>query len=118
MGRPPSSNPHYVNVTQITNEAWIAQRATKSRATWYLLKLGDRWPRCSLGTDDKRQASLLTMKAYQAWLEDPDSDWRAACGNVTHHVGFKEIPETWLALTAKPMAARSLFVLDWHWRKI
>ena len=107
MARPLSSSPAYVNTVKVTDEAWIAQRATKSRATWYLLKLGDRWPRCSLGTDDKRQASLLTMKAYQAWLEDPDSDWRAACGNVTHHVGFKEIAETWLATQKTDHAYKS-----------
>jgi len=93
MGRPYSSNPTYINITKVTDEAWIAQRATKSRTTWYLLKLGDKRPRCSLGTDDKRQAALLTMKAYQAWLEDPNSDWRSACGNVAHHIGFQQVTE-------------------------
>ena len=99
MARPLSSSPQYVSVTKITDGAWIAQRATRSRSTWSLLKLGDRWPRCSLGTEDKRQASLLTMKAYQAWLEDPNSDWRAACGNIAHHVGFKEVAEQWLTIS-------------------
>jgi hypothetical protein len=93
MGRPYSSNPTYINITKVTDEAWIAQRATKSRTTWYLLKLGDKRPRCSLGTDDKRHAALLTMKAYQAWLEDPNSDWRSACGNVAHHIGFQQVTE-------------------------
>ncbi|HVI51202.1 MAG TPA: tyrosine-type recombinase/integrase [Candidatus Sulfotelmatobacter sp.] len=72
-----------------------------------MLKLGDKRPRCSLGTDDKRHAALLTMKAYQAWLEDPNSDWRSACGNVAHHIGFQQVAEDWLATQKTDHAYKS-----------
>lgn len=97
MGRRTSSNPAYGNIVKVTDEAWIAQRAAQQRPTWYLFKLGDRWPRCSLGTADLREARSLALKAYQAWLEDAECDWRAACGNVSHHVSFKVVAEEWLA---------------------
>ena len=90
----------------VTPEAWIAQRATQRKPTWYLLKLGNRWPRCSLGTTDKQLASAQALKAYQAWLEDPKSDWRAACGNTAHHVGFKTVAEEWLKTQKKDHAYR------------
>ncbi|MFZ2280831.1 MAG: hypothetical protein WAW39_23730, partial [Prosthecobacter sp.] len=82
---------------KVTDEAWIAQRTAQQRPTWYLFKLGDKWPRCSLGTADLREARSLALRAYQAWLEDAGCDWRAACGNVSHHVSFKTVAEEWLA---------------------
>ena len=88
----------------VTPEAWIAQRATQRKPTWYLLKLGNRWPRCSLKTTDLRQATALALKAYQAWLEDPNCDWRAASGNTSHHVGFKTVAEEWLKTQKKDHA--------------
>ena len=66
MGRRASANPAYGNVVRVTDEAWIAQRAAQKRPTWYLLKLGDQRPRCSLGTADLREARSLALKAYQA----------------------------------------------------
>jgi len=44
MARPLSSSPAYVNTVKVTDEAWIAQRATKSRATWYLLSPASQQP--------------------------------------------------------------------------
>jgi len=53
------------------------------------------------GTEDRRQATLLALEAYQAFLKDPDSDWRAACGNTKHHISFKTIAEEWLKVQKK-----------------
>lgn len=98
---PPQPTSAYDNVVQINDELWIAQRTAQKTPTWYLFKLGEKWVRRSLGTQDQRQARALALKGYQAWLEDPESDWLAACGNTSHHVSFKEVAEAWLATQTK-----------------
>ncbi len=103
----PPSSATYDNIVRITEDVWIAQRTAQKTPTWYLLKMGSQWVRRSLGTQDQRQAKALALKGYQAWLEDPKSDWLTACGNTSHHVSFKQVADAWLATQTKDHAYKA-----------
>ena len=90
----------YTDIVNVTDEVQIGHRASTRRANWYLVKVGNQFPRLSLRTTDRREATALALKAYQAWLENPDSDWRSVGGMTAHHVGFKKAAEEWLATQA------------------
>jgi integrase len=87
----------YTNVQPLNDDLLIAQRSDQRKATWYLLKLGNRWVRRSLGTVDLKAARAKAYEAARVWYEDPDGDWMAAIGSTRHHLGFRQAAENWLA---------------------
>jgi hypothetical protein len=97
MPRVTGTAPAYDNIVNVTDEVRIGKRTTTQGGNWYLVKVGNRFPRLSLRTTDRRQAIALALKAYQAWLIDLDGDWRGIGGMTAHHVGFKKAAEEWLA---------------------
>ena len=80
MPRSQNSARAYDNIVNVTDEVQIGQRTSTRRGNWYLVKLGNQFPRLSLKTTDQRQARGLALRAYPAWLEDPYSDWRSTGG--------------------------------------
>jgi integrase len=91
----------YTTVQRLNDDLLIAQRSDQRKATWYLLKLGNKWVRRSLGTSDLKAARAKAYEAARVWHEDPNGDWRAAIGSKRHHLGFKQIAEEWLATQTK-----------------
>ena len=91
----------YTTVQRLNDDLLIAQRSDQRKATWYLLKLGNKWVRRSLGTSDLKAARAKAYEAARVWHEDPNGDWRAAIGSTRHHLGFKQAAEDWLAAQTK-----------------
>lgn len=91
----------YTNVHHLNDDLLIALRSDQRKATWYLLKLGNKWVRRSLGTSDLKTARAKAYEAARVWHEDPNGDWRATIGSTRHHLGFKEAAEEWLAAQTK-----------------
>jgi len=91
----------YTNVHRLNDDLLIAQRSDQRKATWYLLKLGNKWVRRSLGTDDQKAARAKAYEAARLWHEDPDADWLAVIGSTRHHLSFKQIADEWLATQTK-----------------
>src|SRR5690348_7744354 len=87
----------YTNVQRLNDDLLIAQRSDQRKATWYLLKLDNKWVRRSLGTSDLKAARAKAYEAARVWHEDPTGDWMAAIGSTRHHLGFKQAAEEWLA---------------------
>ncbi|MES2120487.1 MAG: tyrosine-type recombinase/integrase [Pseudomonadota bacterium] len=85
----------------MNDDLLIAQRSDQRKATWYLLKLGNKWVRRSLGTGDLKAARAKAYEAARVWHEDPNGDWMAAIGSTKHHLGFKQVAEEWLATQTK-----------------
>jgi hypothetical protein len=107
MPRSQNSARAYDNIVNVTDEVQIGQRTSTRRGNWYLVKLGNQFPRLSLKTTDQRQARGLALRAYHAWLEDPDSDWRSTGGMTAHHTGFKKAAEEWLATQTRDAGYKS-----------
>lgn len=91
----------YTNVQRLNDDLLIAQRSDQRKATWYLLKLGCKWVRRSLGTSDLKAARAKAYEAARVWHEDPNGDWMAAMGSTRHHLSFKQAAEEWLATQIK-----------------
>ena len=54
MPRSPNAPRAYDNIINVTDEVQIGQRASTRRGNWYLVKLGNQFPRLSLKTTDQR----------------------------------------------------------------
>src|SRR5687768_2591070 len=91
----------YTNVQRLNDDLQIAQRTDQRKGTWYLHKLGTKWVRRSLGTDDLKAARARAFEAHRVWHDEPNGDWKAAIGSTGHHIGFKQIAEEWLATQSK-----------------
>ena len=89
--------PAYDSMLTINEDIVIGRRSGVKKGGWYLLRLGKKWPRLSLRTTDLRQAKAQAIRLYQAWLQDPDSDWRTAGGITSNHISFKKAAQEWLA---------------------
>jgi integrase len=87
----------YTNVQRLNDDLLIAQRTDQRKGTWYLHKLGPKWVRRSLNTEDVKLARSRAFDAYRIWQDDPHSDWLAAIGTTRHRVCFKAVAEDWLA---------------------
>jgi integrase len=97
----------YTNVQRLNDDLLIAQRTDQRKGTWYLHKLGRKWVRRSLNTDDMKLARSRAYEAYRVWQDDPHGDWLAAIGSTRHHLGFKAVAEEWLTTQAKDRAYKA-----------
>lgn len=91
----------YTNVHHLNDDLLIALRSDQRKATWYLLKLGNKWVRRSLGTSDLKAARAKAYEADRVWHDDPRGDWMAVIGSTRHHLGFKQVAEEWLAAESR-----------------
>ena len=91
----------YTNVQRLNDDLLIAQRTDQRKGTWYLHKLGRKWVRRSLNTDDVKLARSRAYEAYRVWQDDPYADWLAAIGSTRHHLSFEAAAQEWLATQAK-----------------
>ncbi len=86
----------FTNITKISDDLSIGIRSTQKRPTWYLYKIGTKFPQRSLGTTDRMKATQLALNAYHAYQEDPDGNWLGNTDVKKHNRDFKATAEEWL----------------------
>lgn len=87
----------FTNVKKISDDLWIALRSAQKLGTWYLYKIGNKFPQRSLGTTDRMKATQLALNAYHAYQEDPNGNWLGNTEVKKHNKDFKATAEEWLA---------------------
>jgi hypothetical protein len=56
------------NIVNVTDEVQIGKRMSTQGGNWYLVKVGNQFPRLSLRTTDQRLAMRPALRAYEAWM--------------------------------------------------
>lgn len=93
-----ASTGSFTSITKISDDLWIALRSVQKLGTWYLYKIGTRFPQRSLGTTDRMKATQLALNAYHAYQEDPNGNWLGNTEVKKHNKDFKATAEEWLAV--------------------
>ena len=69
MPRVKNFGPAFDNIIRIPDDVQIGTRTSVKRGNWYLIKVGNQFPRLNLRTQDKQRAKAMAFRAYQACLE-------------------------------------------------
>ena len=90
----------FTNIRKISDDLWIAIRSSQQRPTWYLYKVGTKFPQRSLGTTDRMKATQLALNAYHAYQDDPNGNWLGNTEVNKNNKDFKAAADEWLATQA------------------